>query len=80
MICGRRSFPSYRWVCLLRKGVDLAESLNDFIAGYVSGVAGLVIGSPLDILKVRLQASSQATVRPVDNFPKVDPLRFRLLI
>src|SRR5205085_8855613 len=48
-----------------------AESVNDFIAGYVSGVAGLVIGSPLDILKVRLQASSTATIWPADNFPKV---------
>jgi Mitochondrial carrier protein len=49
----------------------LAESLNDFIAGYVSGIAGLIIGSPLDILKVRLQASSSASLRRADNFPKV---------
>lgn len=47
-----------------------AESVNDFIAGYVSGIAGLVIGSPLDILKVRLQASSTASIRPADNFSK----------
>ncbi len=29
-----------------------------------------MIGSPLDILKVRLQASSTATIWPADNFPK----------
>ncbi|KAI8358631.1 mitochondrial carrier domain-containing protein [Mortierella sp. GBAus27b] len=34
----------------------MASSVNDFIAGYISGVAGLIIGSPLDVLKVRLQA------------------------
>ncbi|KAG9298772.1 hypothetical protein G9A89_012840 [Geosiphon pyriformis] len=33
----------------------MAASVNDFLAGYVSGVAGLLIGNPLDVLKVRLQ-------------------------
>jgi solute carrier family 25 (mitochondrial carnitine/acylcarnitine transporter), member 20/29 len=28
----------------------------DFWAGYVSGAAGILIGNPLDIVKVRLQA------------------------
>ena len=28
----------------------------DFWAGYISGAAGIVIGNPLDVLKVRLQA------------------------
>ena len=28
----------------------------DFWAGYVSGAAGIVIGNPLDLIKVRLQA------------------------
>lgn len=67
--------PFCRWVVpdLLTQLIP-AESLNDFVAGYVSGIAGLVIGSPLDILKVRLQASSSATVRPIDNFPKVPNL------
>jgi len=60
-----------RWVIPDLSQLTPAESLNDFIAGYVSGIAGLVIGSPLDILKVRLQASSSATVRSIDNFPKV---------
>ncbi|KAG0039543.1 hypothetical protein BGZ82_007777 [Podila clonocystis] len=31
----------------------MASSVNDFIAGYISGVAGLIIGSPLDVLKFR---------------------------
>lgn len=30
----------------------------DFWAGYISGAVGIVIGNPLDILKVRLQAQS----------------------
>ena len=32
---------------------------NDFWAGYLSGAIGIVIGNPLDVLKVRLQASSR---------------------
>ena len=28
----------------------------DFWAGYLSGAAGIVIGNPLDLIKVRLQA------------------------
>ena len=32
----------------------------DFSAGYVSGAIGIVVGNPLDILKVRLQAGSSA--------------------
>ncbi|KAF9320738.1 hypothetical protein BG000_003203 [Podila horticola] len=39
----------------------MASSVNDFIAGYISGVAGLIIGSPLDVLKVRLQAQGDAS-------------------
>ena len=30
----------------------------DFWAGYISGAVGIVIGNPLDVIKVRLQASS----------------------
>ncbi|KAH9904543.1 mitochondrial carrier domain-containing protein [Xylariomycetidae sp. FL2044] len=30
----------------------------DFWAGYISGAVGILIGNPLDVLKVRLQASS----------------------
>ncbi len=29
---------------------------SDFWAGYISGAAGILIGNPLDILKVRSQA------------------------
>lgn len=32
----------------------------DFWAGYVSGAVGIVIGNPLDLIKVRLQASDTA--------------------
>ncbi|KAL1924200.1 uncharacterized protein VTP21DRAFT_7235 [Calcarisporiella thermophila] len=34
----------------------MAESVNDFVAGYISGAAGLLVGSPLDTIKVRMQA------------------------
>lgn len=30
----------------------------DFLAGYISGAAGIVIGNPLDLIKVRLQADA----------------------
>ncbi|KAK4136153.1 mitochondrial carrier [Trichocladium antarcticum] len=33
----------------------------DFWAGYVSGAAGIILGNPLDILKVRLQASAASS-------------------
>lgn len=33
----------------------------DFWAGYISGAVGIVIGNPLDIVKVRLQAQSQSS-------------------
>ncbi|KAI7907822.1 mitochondrial carrier domain-containing protein [Cokeromyces recurvatus] len=34
----------------------MAESVNDFIAGWIGGAAGIIVGSPLDVLKARLQA------------------------
>lgn len=30
---------------------------SDFWAGYLSGAIGIIIGNPLDLIKVRLQAS-----------------------
>ncbi|KAL2179489.1 mitochondrial carrier domain-containing protein [Thermothelomyces heterothallicus CBS 202.75] len=33
----------------------------DFWAGYISGAAGIILGNPLDVLKVRLQAGLSAT-------------------
>lgn len=41
----------------------------DFWAGYISGAVGIVIGNPLDILKVRLQASSSASGNPTSITP-----------
>lgn len=35
---------------------SLVHMSADFWAGYISGAAGIVIGNPLDVLKVRLQA------------------------
>ncbi|KAG0204488.1 hypothetical protein BGX28_003582 [Mortierella sp. GBA30] len=35
--------------------------------GYISGVAGLIIGSPLDVLKVRLQAQGESKTGAVRN-------------
>lgn len=39
-----------------------ANMSADFWAGYISGAVGIVIGNPLDILKVRLQAQSHSSV------------------
>ena len=39
----------------------------DFFAGYLSGAAGIVVGNPLDILKVRLQAGSTAAAADGSN-------------
>ncbi|KAI1501519.1 mitochondrial carrier domain-containing protein [Biscogniauxia marginata] len=33
----------------------------DFWAGYISGAVGILIGNPLDLIKVRLQASKETT-------------------
>lgn len=41
----------------------------DFWAGYISGAVGIVIGNPLDILKVRLQAPSSAAATPPSAAP-----------
>lgn len=34
---------------------------SDFLAGYLSGAIGIVVGNPLDIIKVQLQAGSTVT-------------------
>lgn len=33
---------------------------SDFWAGYLSGALGIIIGNPLDVIKVRLQAGNDA--------------------
>ncbi|KAI8873919.1 mitochondrial carrier protein [Ramicandelaber brevisporus] len=38
----------------------MAESVDDFIAGYVSGAVGIIVGQPLDVIKVRMQVASAA--------------------
>ncbi|KAI8970144.1 mitochondrial carrier domain-containing protein [Mycotypha africana] len=38
----------------------MAESVNDFIAGWISGAAGIIVGSPLDVLKVKMQMKKTA--------------------
>lgn len=41
----------------------------DFWAGYISGAAGILIGNPLDLIKVRLQASSSPTTPSLSTRP-----------
>ncbi|KAK0611184.1 mitochondrial carrier domain-containing protein [Immersiella caudata] len=43
----------------------------DFWAGYISGAIGIIIGNPLDVLKVRLQASSSS--QPTSPVPSISP-------
>ncbi|KAK4108229.1 mitochondrial carrier [Canariomyces notabilis] len=45
----------------------------DFWAGYISGAAGIIIGNPLDVLKVRLQASSSASAPPTSPTTTTTP-------
>jgi len=48
----------------------------DFWAGYISGAAGIIIGNPLDVLKVRLQAGAGApsTPSPTSQFSSAGSL------
>ena len=41
----------------------------DFWAGYISGAVGIIIGNPLDVLKVKLQASTSTTSAPLQQQP-----------
>lgn len=43
----------------------------DFWASYASGAAGLLIGNPLDVVKVRLQAGILSPVAPTAAAPKI---------
>jgi solute carrier family 25 carnitine/acylcarnitine transporter 20/29 len=40
----------------------------DFWAGYISGAVGIIIGNPLDLIKVRLQAGASNTVRTPSSY------------
>lgn len=51
----------------------------DFWAGYLSGALGIIIGNPLDVVKVRLQAGSAETAavpasQQLSRFDKVSSL------
>eukprot|EP01135_Chromosphaera_perkinsii_P011295 Nk52_evm76s2367 gene=Nk52_evmTU76s2367 len=37
----------------------MAESVPDFIAGYIGGVLGIIVGQPLDTIKTRMQTQTQ---------------------
>lgn len=43
----------------------------DFWAGYISGVVGIIVGNPLDLIKVRLQATSSTP--SIVNTPLATP-------
>jgi hypothetical protein len=36
--------------------------MNDFVAGLVGGLAGLVVGHPLDTIKALMQTSNQTSM------------------
>ncbi|KAJ5156290.1 hypothetical protein N7492_009093 [Penicillium capsulatum] len=48
---------------------------SDFWAGYLSGALGIIIGNPLDVIKVRLQAgNAAASPSPLNRFEKTSSL------
>lgn len=51
----------------VQRGLNASRMSADFWAGYISGAVGIIIGNPLDILKVRLQAQSSPPPPPVVN-------------
>ncbi|KAI9787641.1 MAG: hypothetical protein M1839_000172 [Geoglossum umbratile] len=42
--------------------------MSNFWAGYASGAAGIIIGNPLDLLKVRLQAGAPISIGDPASF------------
>ncbi|RMJ17265.1 hypothetical protein CDV36_003057 [Fusarium kuroshium] len=50
-------------ILVVRNSVTMSA---DFWAGYLSGAVGIIIGNPLDVIKVRLQAQHNT---PVSNTP-----------
>ncbi|KAJ8132821.1 hypothetical protein O1611_g801 [Lasiodiplodia mahajangana] len=53
--------------------------MSEFWAGYISGVAGIIIGNPLDIVKVRLQAQPLSS-RPLPAEPTLPRYQHASLI
>lgn len=50
---------------------------SDFWAGYLSGALGIIIGNPLDVIKVRLQAGhtrDASTQSHLSRFEKASSL------
>ncbi len=45
----------------------------DFWAGYISGAAGIIIGNPLDLIKVRLQAGTSITASSRSSYTSQFP-------
>jgi len=45
----------------------------DFWAGYLSGIVGIIVGNPLDLLKTRLQASQRPRAAPASSSPPPPP-------
>ncbi|KAI9178954.1 hypothetical protein H9P43_005616 [Blastocladiella emersonii ATCC 22665] len=55
----------------------MASSTNDFIAGAVSGGLGVLVGSPLDVIKVRLQTAPAVGVPQLELATSAGPLATR---
>ena len=53
MRCHVQAGLAYSTICLKRSKARFDMSA-DFWAGYVSGAVGILIGNPLDVIKVRL--------------------------
>ena len=59
--------PSFSKQLNYRDPSSLEIMAADFWAGYLSGAVGIVIGNPLDLVKVRLQTGEDAPILPLTS-------------
>lgn len=61
--------------------IDLRKAANSLCAGYIAGIAGILVGHPLDSMKVHLQTSNSAsTVQPPAPVNQTTPVSSNTLI
>ena len=53
----------------------MAANADDFVAGWVSGIAGLLITQPIDYVLTRLQSGQQTAAAPAATWAEATSLR-----